>query len=49
MKLLHLLARLFSQRPAAPAPPPNATSEDWWGGSWMWEPGDLDEIEESDQ
>ncbi|MCM2391334.1 hypothetical protein [Streptomyces albipurpureus] len=49
MKLPRPLARLLGLRPEAPAPAPDSTLDDWWGGSWMWEPGDLDEIEESDQ
>ncbi|MCM2392505.1 hypothetical protein [Streptomyces albipurpureus] len=51
MNIPHFLRGLFSPRTQVTAPPstPDGTSEDWWGESWMWVPGDLDEIEEGDR
>ncbi|MFE3585059.1 hypothetical protein [Streptomyces vinaceus] len=43
--ILRRLADLF--RSAPPEPPPPAAGapgeDDWWGPSWIWEPGDLDD------
>ncbi|MFD5509905.1 hypothetical protein [Streptomyces sp. NPDC059761] len=41
--ILRRLADLFRSTPPAPATPPN--EDDWWGPSWIWEPGDLDDEE----
>ncbi|MFE3016704.1 hypothetical protein [Streptomyces sp. NPDC059256] len=51
MNIPRFLRRLLRLPAPVAAPPstPDGTSEDWWGGSWMWTPGDLDEIEEGDR
>ncbi|MET8297202.1 hypothetical protein ABZW02_24555 [Streptomyces sp. NPDC005180] len=48
---MSILRKLFRwpRPPAPPAPPPVVlpaecgADDDWMGGSWMWEPGDLDD------
>ncbi|WP_158710201.1 hypothetical protein [Streptomyces katrae] len=47
------LRRLFAApRPAAPTPPASTDlpdeDADWWGPSWIWVAGDLDD-EEADR
>ncbi|MFK0045864.1 hypothetical protein ACIQU4_17370 [Streptomyces sp. NPDC090741] len=44
--ILRRLASLF--RPAPPLPPPpvgllSDYEDDWWGPSWIWVAGDLDD------
>ncbi|MFF4101656.1 hypothetical protein [Streptomyces sp. NPDC001903] len=45
--ILRRLADLFRCAPPAPPPAPAEPLDegDWWGPSWIWEPGDLDDEE----
>ncbi|MER6782631.1 MULTISPECIES: hypothetical protein [unclassified Streptomyces] len=44
--ILRRLVGLFRSAPPvppAPAGPPDEGGEDWWGPSWIWVAGDLDD------